>query len=324
MSDISNSTPPAQFNTALLFLVFNRLLTTKQVFQAIHQVKPPRLYIAADGARPNIPGEEAEVAAVRNYLLSNIDWECQVQTLFRKENLGCKFAVSSAITWFFEHEEQGIILEDDCLPKQHFFWYCEQGLNYWKHDDNIAAIGGFVATRVEHPFLSLHGSVWGWASWRKVWQQYDIEASLNSDDLKYVTKTASFFTAIEKAILTKKLNKNPANTWDYYWLFSRIKLKKMMVLPGEPLISNIGFDSESSTHTKSKKPSRLEKLEQFEANINSIDFSKTEIQTNKIRWLDFKRVVGRYGLMNMIFQLVQSYLKHPNICIQITKHLFNR
>ena len=119
----SNFTPPHPLNTAVLFLVFSRLDTTKQVFESIRQAKPPRLYIAADGAREVKEGEAEKVKAVRDYITSNIDWECEVKTLFREQNFGCKMAVSGAIDWFFQNEEMGIILEDDCLPSQSFFGF---------------------------------------------------------------------------------------------------------------------------------------------------------------------------------------------------------
>jgi GR25 family glycosyltransferase involved in LPS biosynthesis len=114
-----------KLTNAILFLVFNRLDTVKQVFEAIRQAKPPRFYIASDGPRYDRIGEKEKVEQVRKYILNTIDWECEVKTLFREQNFGCGRAVSSAITWFFEQEEQGIILEDDCLPTTSFFPYCE-------------------------------------------------------------------------------------------------------------------------------------------------------------------------------------------------------
>ena len=130
----SKFTPPHPLNTAVLFLVFNRLDTTKQVFEAIQQAKPPRLYVAADGARELKEGEAEIVKAVREFVIQNIDWECEVKTLFREQNHGCKMAVSGAIDWFFANEEKGIILEDDCLPSQSFFWFCEELLYKYKDD----------------------------------------------------------------------------------------------------------------------------------------------------------------------------------------------
>ena len=116
MSKSTKFIPSQSLKTPVLLLVFNRLDVTKQVFESIKQAEPPKLYLAADGARPGIEGEGEKVKAVRDYIVSNTDWKCEVKTLFREENLGCKYAVSGAINWFFENEEQGMILEDDCLP----------------------------------------------------------------------------------------------------------------------------------------------------------------------------------------------------------------
>ncbi|MCX7759372.1 MAG: nucleotide-diphospho-sugar transferase, partial [bacterium] len=106
--------------TAVLLLTFKRLDTTRQVFEMIRKAKPPRLYIAGDGPRDWVEGEKEKVKAVRDYVMNNIDWNCEVKTLFRDKNLGCGRAVSEAITWFFEHEEMGIILEDDTVPSLSF------------------------------------------------------------------------------------------------------------------------------------------------------------------------------------------------------------
>ena len=109
-------TPPQSLNTAVLFLIFNRADTAIEVLKAIKEAKPLRLYIAADGPRVKRTGEAEKVISTRDLILQNVDWDCEVKTLFRDRNLGCKYAVSSAIDWFFENEDMGIILEDDCLP----------------------------------------------------------------------------------------------------------------------------------------------------------------------------------------------------------------
>ena len=100
MNEPDTFNPPLPLRTPVLFLVFNRLDTTKQVFEAIRRAKPPRLYVAADGPRADHRGEDEKVQAVRDYILSSIDWDCEVKTLFRDENLGVKRAVSSAIDFF--------------------------------------------------------------------------------------------------------------------------------------------------------------------------------------------------------------------------------
>src|SRR6187402_1400550 len=117
--------------SAILLIAFNRLDTTRMVLESIASVQPDRLYVACDGARDN-KNEEHKVREVREWIMANITWPCQVKTIFREKNLGCKLAVSSAISWFFEHEEQGIILEDDCLPATSFYSFCDSLLERYK------------------------------------------------------------------------------------------------------------------------------------------------------------------------------------------------
>ena len=125
----------------VLFLIFNRPETTQQVFSAIRKAKPPRLYVAADGPRSDYPNEDEKCEHSRK-IATNVDWDCEVKTFFRENNLGCKLAASQAIDWFFEQELEGIILEDDCLPDQSFFWFCQELLNRYRDDTRIMHIGG--------------------------------------------------------------------------------------------------------------------------------------------------------------------------------------
>ena len=116
----NNFVPHSPFTTPVLFLIFNRPDTTQKVFDAIKKAKPKQIFVAADGPREDKEGEKEKCEQARK-VIEKIDWDCKVKTLFRDKNLGCKVAVSSAIDWFFENVEEGIILEDDCLPSQSFF-----------------------------------------------------------------------------------------------------------------------------------------------------------------------------------------------------------
>jgi hypothetical protein len=115
-----------RFETPILFLIFNRPDLTHIVFNRIREVKPKYLFVAADGPREDHPEDQRKCEEARTKVLNSIDWDCEVKTLFRDKNLGCGLAVSQAITWFFGHVEEGIILEDDTLPSISFFQFCQE------------------------------------------------------------------------------------------------------------------------------------------------------------------------------------------------------
>ena len=163
-------------DTGILFLVFNRPEITSQVFNAVRRARPASLYVAADGPRADRAGEVELVERVRK-IATAVDWPCDVKTLFRKSNLGCKLAVSGAITWFFEHEEEGIIIEDDCLPHLDFFNFCENLLDYYRDDESVHVITGNNFQNGQQRgtgtyYFSKYNHCWGWATWRRAWKNY--------------------------------------------------------------------------------------------------------------------------------------------------------
>jgi hypothetical protein len=264
----ANFTPPHPLKTAVLFVIFNRPNTTKQVFEAIRKAKPPRLYVAADGPRADKPGEAEKVEQVR-WIATQVDWDGEVKTLFRDENLGCRKGVSTAIDWFFENEEEGIILEDDCLPSQSFFWYCEELLERYREDMRIMAVSGdnFQKGHARNEFsyyFSRFNHCWGWASWRRAWSYYEknMQSWPYIRDNNYLQDILLDKTAVQywnKIFETAYRNK--IDSWAYRWTFSCWIQNGLTVLPNVNLVSNIGF-GEDGTHTSGDSP--LSKMAAFE------------------------------------------------------------
>ena len=242
--------------TSILFLVFNRLDTTKKVFESIKKARPQKLYIASDGPRNSVMEEFQIVKDVRQAVLENIDWPCEIKTLFRDTNLGCKKAVEGAIDWFFANEEMGIILEDDCLPSQSFFLYCEENLMKYKNDTRITALTGnnFYKNEItDHSyFCSRFAYIWGWATWRRSWLSHKI--FLNN--FEKIIKSSSLNLGIpqKKASLmiiynAKRAFSGEVDTWDYQWILSNYLNHGLIITPERNLVKNIGF-SKNATHTK--------------------------------------------------------------------------
>lgn len=252
MSHLQVSSPQYSLNTAVLFLIFNRPETTKKVFEAIRLAEPPRLYVAADGPREDRATEADSVKAVRDFVVNEVDWDCEVKTLFREKNLGCKYAVSSAIQWFFENETQGIILEDDTLPNPDFFYAMESGLEKYKANKSIACVCGrneLAGTENfgNEPFLTDKFWCWGWASWSDRILGLDVEFGYRkSDDVAALSN--SLFDSLYLRYLSTILKSGEVNTWDWpFDLGLRKEGMKSLVFP-KNLVVNIGFGPDG-THT---------------------------------------------------------------------------
>lgn len=237
--------------SAVLFLIFNRPDTTQVVFEEIRKAKPPRLYVAADGPRDSREGE-VEVCRETRSIVDSIDWACDVKTLFRETNLGCRAAVSCAIDWFFENEEEGIVLEDDIVPAPEFFEYCDFMLDRYRDQHKVMMVAGFnpLGAGVESSecFFSQNPTIWGWATWRSRWKLYDVTMSDWSSRAFMQSMKAKLPIYVREYFLDayRKTKEGLLNTWDYQWTWRIQQGDGLVVKPVANLITNIGV---TGTHS---------------------------------------------------------------------------
>lgn len=246
-------------DTAVLFLIFNRPETTERVFEAIRQARPPRLYVSADGARADRAGE-AQRCEQALRIATAVDWPCELHTQLHTQNLGCRRAVTGAIDWFFGQEAEGIVLEDDILPVPGFFAFCEELLARYRGDDRVWAISGcnFVADRhrADASYLfSHHNHVWGWASWRRSWQRYDLEMrqwpqwARSGALLRHLGGdrcAADYWREKFRRIYRG----HEPSAWDYQWMLSAWEHDALTILPAHNLVTNLGFGAAATNTTK--------------------------------------------------------------------------
>ncbi|MEZ2335355.1 nucleotide-diphospho-sugar transferase [Mucilaginibacter sp. RCC_168] len=235
-------------HTPILLLVFNRPEQALLVFEQIRLQQPEQLFIAADGPRFDQPGEEAMCDATRAAVLNGIDWPCKIETLFRSHNLGCGKAVSTAIDWFFSQVEEGIILEDDCVPDLTFFSFCTAMLTQYRLNQNIMHINGgnyqFGTQRGNASYyFSRYAHVWGWATWRRAWQYYDFTL----DRYRHVSRQGlnTFLQSELQSIYNAQVD-----TWDIQWFMTVWFNKGWVITPNVSLVKNIGY-GKKATHTRS-------------------------------------------------------------------------
>jgi len=250
----------------VLFIIFLREDTARKVFEKIREAKPPRLYVAADGPRPGRPDDVEKCKATRS-IINEVDWDCEVKTLFREKNLGCGKGVSSAITWFFENEEQGIILEDDILPNIEFFQFCDEMLDLYKNDERIQLISGYnsLFDGFEAPYsyyMSKYLSIWGWASWRRVWQTFELDAAKLDCTLLLSKLKEGYSKPVYRHYKTiyKKMEKHKIDTWDYQFFFNQILYNRYSIIPFKNLTSNIGCATGDAAHTSSATDEFIRKI----------------------------------------------------------------
>jgi len=239
-------------------MAFNRPDHLRILLMRLREVQPTRLYVSIDGPRTTRPGEADQVMACRN-LVAGIDWPCEVRTNYQDDNLGCGLGVSTAISWFFSHEERGIILEDDIIPDPSFFPYCTELLDRYEHDERVFAISGcnFVPPEAQgHPERPYRFSqvphIWGWATWRRSWQQHRLDIAGWRTQLPPTKLWAraghSLPASIYWASTFELLARKEVDTWDGQLVLASMVSGQLTATSNVNLIENIGF-GETATHT---------------------------------------------------------------------------
>ena len=254
-------------NTPILLLIFNRPEETAKVFSKIRAQKPKQLYIAADGPRINHLSD-TELCNQCREIVKKIDWDCEFKLLFRDQNLGCGEGPATAISWFFDHVEKGIILEDDCLPNKSFFTFCETLLSRYAMENEVMMICGtsYQSTSLDKNtyYFSKYPHAWGWATWKNSWKKYSYSLTHESPEEICTVINSTFSDNRERRLWKYNMDiiKNGLDAWDYQWMYWIWKNNGLCIIPWKNTISNIGF-GETATHTFDSDSSQSE-MQQYE------------------------------------------------------------
>lgn len=248
------------FSTPVLLCVFNRPELTLQVIEAMREVAPTKIYVSADGPRVDVTSDAVNCGKVRE-AIATIDWDCELHIRFLDENLGCGKAISSAIDWLFENEDEGIILEDDTVPTPAFFPFCSVMLDTYRTDSRIFMVSGtnfFPSTTSEcMHFFTRVPAAWGWATWRRAWELYDFEVH----DWKDLQTREGLLSKVDNRVMRNYARiclddvvQSRVNTWDYQWQMLGLFGGKYGVTSGANLVTNIGIEG---THSNKVSKSHL-------------------------------------------------------------------
>ncbi|MBD2752566.1 hypothetical protein [Spirosoma validum] len=300
----------------VLFIIFNKVDETKRVFNVIKKQKPSRLFVAADGPRLNKEGEVEKCKYVRQWVLENIDWNCEVKTLFRDENVGCGRGPSEAITWFFEHVTEGVILEDDCLPNDTFFTFCLHLLDKYRDEHKISMISGNNFQQIQPMaldsdyYFSIFPSSHGWATWRRSWDGFDYHLSgwpkANKAKLKTYLFEVKEYSQWWLNYFTWLYENKPEDMWDFQFHYLCMIRNQLAIIPKANLVTNIGYGPDA-THSQNpdsyfanvptyelaipfKHPSSIERNYAADLFIQPMLFGRVDVDTT---FKKVKRVIKK-------------------------------
>ena len=288
-------------NTPVVFIIFKRIYTTKKVLKHLSSYKPNKLYLVADG--PKTIDDNNKCSEVRKFVEDNIDWDCELIKVYSDTNLGCAKRVQTGLDHVFEIEEKAIILEDDTLPDPSFFNFCEELLERYKDDKRVAHISGCnlhsnaVNFKESYCFSSIV-NIWGWATWKRAWINYDINMPSwdNEDKESFISNWCPDRKSLEgiRKMFDLHCNNEDPGTWDYQWTYACWKMNGLSLVPARNLVSNIGIGPDA-THTKSKKQVTL-----YPKKMESISFplKHSHLKRNRIFELLYYKESQRSILQN--------------------------
>jgi hypothetical protein len=247
-----------KIKSAVAFIIFNRPRHTQETFAAIRRAQPPKLFVIADGPRAGHPTDVQRCRDARD-VVAKIDWPCEVLYDYSELNLGCKLRVSSGLDWVFAHVESAIVLEDDCMPHMDFFPFCDELLDRYRFDERVWAITG-NNFQDGHPrggssyYFSKYNHCWGWASWRRAWQNYRVDMPYWERWRQSTNWLNKHSDPVERKVFTELFDRvtlGEIDTWDYQWTACVWYHGGLTATPNVNLVSNIGFGPDA-THTVSE------------------------------------------------------------------------
>lgn len=253
---------PSLIDVPVALVFFNRPDCFEKVFQAVAKARPSKLFLIQDGARQDKKGEYEKVLECRKYI--NIDWECEVHTDYSEKNLGCGLRIYTGVSKAFETVDRLVIVEDDIVIGEDMLPFCSEMLERYKDDERIGLISGmnhlWEYTRCPNSyfFSARGGAIWGWATWRRVWNCVDWELKCAED--KYVMDSLSNLSLpqIDGKELADRTQKKYTSikrgdrqtSWSTQFIVSSCILQsRLYIVPSKNLTSNIGLVGEHANHS---------------------------------------------------------------------------
>ena len=271
-------------NVPVMLLFFNRPEPLKKVFESIKKARPTKLFLVQDGPRENREDDIENIKKCRD-IVSDIDWECDVVKDFSERNLGCGLRTYSGMTNCFKIVDRLLMVEDDTLPSQDFFPFCEELLDRYKNDERINHICGFnhLGKNNSTPnsyFFSNVGATWCVGTWKRVWEKMEFNMDYVKDkyamkcinDIPFPKNHGKTIVKINSKRYQTLVEGGHISAWTGQFGFQRWLNSRLILIPSVNMMTNIGLTPDSA-HAVSKKK-LLPKAEQqlFDSPVYPCEF----------------------------------------------------
>jgi hypothetical protein len=306
-------------NIPVVLIIFNRPNETKILIESLRVVKPTKVIVIADGPRLSNENDYINTAKTR-MLIDEIDWECELIKIFRKDNLGCMRSIINGLDNVFQITDRAIILEDDCKPSIDFFLFMEWGLEKFEKDKNIGMISGSNLIADKHKIILRNGfsifiSIWGWATWKDRWEAHNSFLSIREINKECNSLLKQIKFNYWQRLYWKELFKftvYSGDTWDFQLQYSFFKNNLLSVYPKINLIENIGFSGEG-THTNFDCPSYVSNnIPDIETRIMSFEES-TDIKNSLERDILLAKEIWKFNPYSALKLKLKNFLILLNI-----------
>lgn len=299
---------PYKIDVPVALIFFNRPTPFQKVFDCVKRERPSKLFLIQDGPRATSKTDIDNIKACRK-ICNEIDWDCEVIKIYSDENLGCGRRIFSGLSEAFKHVDRLVIIEDDIMFSESFLPFCAELLEKYKNDQRIHQISGMNHISDYQDcnnsyFFSRGGAIWGWATWKRVWDEIDWDLVISEDE--YISKTlvrnkfprdyGTYLTSKAKDLRNLISNGKAPSYWSFHLLYYSYIQNRLNIVPKKNLISNIGITADSA---------------HADSNLNKFSKRTQRVFFTKMQNLEFPLKHPSFVLDDRYYKQVQDEVLYP-------------
>jgi len=305
-------------NVPVALVFFTRPDLLEKTFAAVRAARPTQLFLIQDGPREHKPDDLDKVQRCRD-IVSNIDWKCEVRHNYSDINLGCGGRVSSGVSWAFGFVDRLAIIEDDCVPSEGFFQFCGEILETYRNDERINMISGMnnLGVYEETPFdyfFAQEGSIWGWATWKRVWDKIDFNLDVVDDPyaMKLLEAQRGKRFIADCAAMRDKLKKGiRTSSWSLQRGVNMFLNSGLIIVPKKNLITNIGLGDDGANSVSSLKmiPRSMRGIYYMHTYPVTLPMNHPKYVIRDVFFEEkLKKIMGRSGFLQSFLRSSESFV----------------